>query len=198
MKGWFWKKKILTESTRIILLIKHHLQNKIHYTTYTKYRSTFVSVPFKIQSTVLHFPVQFDFFSPINNLLMLPLHVFNWTWFIFTIIIQQNLIIQINNAIYLGKFECRKDIHFKTQPEPVARNVTPRTPAGNWTCDPGSLDQRSTDWATEAVVVSVQFPASRGLGVAFFTTGPGSVLKCMSFQHSNLPYFKTSMCWQRV
>ena len=28
-------------------------------------------------------------------------------------------------------------------------------PAGNWTRDPGSLDQRSTDWATEAVAVSL-------------------------------------------
>ena len=33
----------------------------------------------------------------------------------------------------------------------------------------------------------VQFPV-RGLGVAFFATGPGWVLKCMSFWHSNLPY----------
>ena len=51
------------------------------------------------------------------------------------------------------------------QPGPVAKNATPRPPAGNWTRDPGSLDQRSTDWATEA----------GGLGVAFFATGPGWV-----------------------
>ena len=46
-------------------------------------------------------------------------------------------------------------INFKTQPEPVAKNATPRPPAGNRTHDPGSLDQRSTDWTTEAVAVSL-------------------------------------------
>ena len=45
--------------------------------------------------------------------------------------------------------------HFKTQPGPVAKNATPRLPAGNWTLDTGSLDQRSTDWPTEAVAVSL-------------------------------------------
>ena len=35
----------------------------------------------------------------------------------------------------------------------------------------------------------VQFPAG-GFGVAFFATGPGWVLKCIFFWHSNLPYFK--------
>ena len=35
----------------------------------------------------------------------------------------------------------------------------------------------------------VRFPAG-GLGVAFFATGPGWVLKCISFWHSNLLYFK--------
>ena len=44
---------------------------------------------------------------------------------------------------------------FKTQPGPVAKNATARPPAGDWTRDPGSLDQRSTDWATEAVAVSL-------------------------------------------
>ena len=29
------------------------------------------------------------------------------------------------------KILCQKDIHFKTQPEPVAKNATPRTLAGN-------------------------------------------------------------------
>ena len=29
-----------------------------------------------------------------------------------------------------------------------------------------------------------------GLGVAFYATGPSWVLKCISFWHSNLPYFK--------
>ena len=48
-----------------------------------------------------------------------------------------------------------EDIHFKTQPAPVAKNATPRPPAGNQTSDPGSLDQRSTDWATETVAVSL-------------------------------------------
>ena len=49
--------------------------------------------------------------------------------------------------------------------------------------------------ATASVAQSVehwsrdQFPAG-GLGVAFFTTGPGWVLKYISFRHSNLPYFK--------
>ena len=44
-----------------------------------------------------------------------------------------------------GKFECQKDIHFKTKPRPVAKNATPRPPAGNCPRDPGSLEQRSTD-----------------------------------------------------
>ena len=43
-----------------------------------------------------------------------------------------------------------------------------------WSRDPGS-------W--------VQFPAGC-LGVAFFATGSGWVLKCISFWHSNLPYFE--------
>ena len=30
-----------------------------------------------------------------------------------------------------SKFECREDIHFRTQPGPVAKNATPRPPAGN-------------------------------------------------------------------
>ena len=30
-----------------------------------------------------------------------------------------------------GKVECQKDVHFKTQPGPVAKNATPRPPAGN-------------------------------------------------------------------
>ena len=47
-----------------------------------------------------------------------------------------------------------RDIHFKTQKGPVAKNATPRPPAGNWTRDPGSLDQRSTDWATEDVAAN--------------------------------------------
>ena len=54
-----------------------------------------------------------------------------------------------------SKFECREDVHFKTQPGPVAKNAR------------------------------VQFPAG-GLGVAFFATGPGWVLKCISSRHSNL------------
>ena len=63
-----------------------------------------------------------------------------------------------------SRFECREDIHFKTHPGPVGKNATPtpRPPAGNWI-------QR----------VQVQFPA-KGLGIAFFATGPGWVLKCIS------------------
>ena len=34
------------------------------------------------------------------------------------------------------------------------------------------------------------YEKARGLGVAFFATGPGWVLKFISFWHSNLPYFK--------
>ena len=30
-----------------------------------------------------------------------------------------------------GKFEFQKDIHFRTQPGPVAKNATPRPLAGN-------------------------------------------------------------------
>ena len=36
------------------------------------------------------------------------------------------------------KFECRKDIHYKTQPGPVAKNATPR-PSG-WESNPLTLD----------------------------------------------------------
>ena len=46
-----------------------------------------------------------------------------------------------------------------------------------WSRDPGSR---------------VQFPAG-GLGVAFFATGPGLVLKMYIFWHSNLSYFKKSI-----
>ena len=44
-------------------------------------------------------------------------------------------------------------------------------------------------WSSDAGSC-VQFPAG-GLGVVFFATGPGWFLKCISFSHSNLPYFKT-------
>lgn len=42
----------------------------------------------------------------------------------------------------------------------------------------------------------VPFPALRHcIRVAFFAIGPGCVLKCISFSHSNLPYqFKKSIC----
>ena len=30
-----------------------------------------------------------------------------------------------------SKFECREDIHFKTQSGPVAKNATPRPPTEN-------------------------------------------------------------------
>ena len=54
---------------------------------------------------------------------------------------------------FKGKFECQKDIYFKTQPGPVAKNATRSLLAGNWTHDPGSLDQCSTDWGfTEAML----------------------------------------------
>ena len=43
----------------------------------------------------------------------------------------------------------------------------------------------------------LRFPAA-GIGVAFFTTCPGWVVKCISFWHLNLPYFKKSTCWKRV
>ena len=59
--------------------------------------------------------------------------------------------------IIFGKFECQKDIHFKTQAGPVAKNRTPRPPTGNWTRDPGSLDKLSTDWATEAVNLGASY-----------------------------------------
>ena len=48
-----------------------------------------------------------------------------------------------------------KSLHFKTQPGPVAKNATPSPPAGNLTREPRSLDQRSTNWATETVAVSL-------------------------------------------
>ena len=35
------------------------------------------------------------------------------------------------NKFFKGNFECQKDIHFKTQPGPVAKNATSRPPAGN-------------------------------------------------------------------
>ena len=33
--------------------------------------------------------------------------------------------------IYIYEMKCREDIHFKTQPGPVAKNAAPRPPAGN-------------------------------------------------------------------
>ena len=57
---------------------------------------------------------------------------------------------------YIINWSVRKIyINFKTQPEPVSKNATPRPTTGNRTCDPGSLDQRSTDWTTEVVAVSL-------------------------------------------
>ena len=45
-----------------------------------------------------------------------------------------------------SKFECSEDIHFKTQPGPVAKNTTPRPPDGTELPAPSeSLDQRSTN-----------------------------------------------------
>ena len=41
----------------------------------------------------------------------------------------------MNVNVTCSKFECREDIHFKTQPGPVAKNATPRPPAGNGTRD---------------------------------------------------------------
>ena len=41
----------------------------------------------------------------------------------------------VNAILMMSKFECQKDIQFKTQPDPVAKNATSRTPAGNWTRD---------------------------------------------------------------
>ena len=49
--------------------------------------------------------------------------------------------------ILVSEFECQKHVYFKTQfqPGPVAKNATPRPPAGNWTqlIEP---NQRSTDF----------------------------------------------------
>ena len=45
-----------------------------------------------------------------------------------------------------SKYECQKDIHFKTQPGPVAKNATPRPPG--WESNPRSR-------TTEAVAVSL-------------------------------------------
>ena len=39
------------------------------------------------------------------------------------------------------KFECRKDIHYKTQQGPVAKNATPR-PSG-WESNPRPLDYQT-------------------------------------------------------
>ena len=48
-------------------------------------------------------------------------------------------------------------IYFKTEPD----LATPTPSAGNSTRDPMSLDQRSTDWATEAVAVSLRASSVR-------------------------------------
>ena len=58
--------------------------------------------------------------------------------------------------IYTGKFECQKDIHFKTQPRHVAmKNATPSPSSRSWTRVPGSLGERSTDWVAEAVAMYI-------------------------------------------
>ena len=51
----------------------------------------------------------------------------------------------------------------------------------------GGEQHESADWEMEETA---------GVGVAFFATAPGWVLKCISFWHLNLPYFKKSICWQ--
>ena len=48
-----------------------------------------------------------------------------------------------------------------------------------------SVAQSVEHWSRDPGL-RVQFPAGV-LGVAFFATGSGWVLKCVSFQHSNLP-----------
>ena len=50
---------------------------------------------------------------------------------------------QMKVKVRCGKFECREDIHFKTQP--VAKNATPRPlRLGIEPAPSGSLDQRSS------------------------------------------------------
>ena len=84
---------------------------------------------------------------------------------------------------------------FKTQPGPVAKNATPRPPAANYTSlrpdiyiyiyiytelapkltATASVAQSVERWSRDPGS-RVQFPTG-GLGVAFFATGPGWVLK---------------------
>ena len=69
------------------------------------------------------------------------------------------------------KFEFRKDRYILR----LNRDQTCNFKACGWEFNPRPLDQRSTDWATEAVAVSL---------------GTSSVYmrlrKCRSFRHSNL------------
>ena len=48
------------------------------------------------------------------------------------------------------KFECRKDIHYKTKPRPVAKNATPR-PSG-WELNPRPLDLQTNVLATDMCI----------------------------------------------
>ena len=56
-----------------------------------------------------------------------------------------------------SKFECREEIHFKTQPGPVAKNATP--------------SPKPPRLGIEESACSI--PSRGRLGVALFATGPG-------------------------
>ena len=67
------------------------------------------------------------------------------------------------NDIY-SKFECRKDIHYKTQPGPVAKNATPRP--SDWESNP-----RPLDYQTSALPLSYRSRCRQlGLIMYIFTT----------------------------
>ena len=72
-------------------------------------------------------------------------------WFLKSILYTEKFCIQMQISLTSGKFkmkvkvicrkfECRKDVHYKPKPGPVAKNATPR-PSG-WESNPRPLDTR--------------------------------------------------------
>ena len=53
-----------------------------------------------------------------------------------------------------SKFECREDIHFKTQPDQLRKMQLQDLRLGIEPVPSGSLDQHFTNWATETVADS--------------------------------------------
>ena len=61
-----------------------------------------------------------------------------------------------------SKFECREDIHFETQPGPVAKNATLRSPVVKWT---------RALWISRPMHSTVAFPDTTSIKLAILRDG---------------------------